>query len=76
MTKKPTAGDILKLYRAYTSDSPPPISYIRHADIMGFFFNIEAFICDLFLAGRVNTYINEKMFLLASASCGSENVTL
>jgi hypothetical protein len=58
---KPTTGDVLKLYRAYHSDNPPPVVHLRAGHIM------DSLLRDVFL--KMGNNHNEKIFLLAYASC-------
>ncbi|EGF81077.1 hypothetical protein BATDEDRAFT_88143 [Batrachochytrium dendrobatidis JAM81] len=59
---KPTAGDIIKLHRAYKGLTPPPVELLRSFTIM------NALIADCFIPGRSNNYRQEKLWLLAYAS--------
>ncbi|KAH6579379.1 hypothetical protein BASA61_010286 [Batrachochytrium salamandrivorans] len=58
----PTAGDIMKLHRAYKSSSPPPVELLRSLPIM------HALISNCFSPGRSNNYREEKLWLLAYSS--------
>ncbi|KAI9094300.1 TH1 protein [Phlyctochytrium arcticum] len=60
--KKPTSGDITKLYQNYNSTSPPSCTFLRDATF------IDALISDTFTPQRSASLLDEKLWLLAYAA--------